>query len=111
MHDGWPSAADAFFPDHEGVRRDTALDDQLSQTIGRRDVDDIPVARVGVECEEYAGGGDVGADHLHHDDAEAAFHRVHVALELIADGALCERGCAALTPAIDDALFAPNVQV
>ena len=59
MHDRGATLKHALLPDDEGVGRYAALNHELAEPVGGRDVDDVSVAGVGVEREEHAGGRDI----------------------------------------------------
>ena len=82
--------------DVELVGIDLALHDVLAEAPGAGDEDHVAEAGFGVEREDDAARGEIGADHLHHPDRERDLEVVEAVVDAIDDGAVGEdRGKAA----------------
>ena len=99
-----------FLPDRIGIRRDGALDNQLTEPIGCCDVDNSVVTGVGVDGEHHPRGRVVRADHLHHHDAQGTRQWVHAPVELVADGSLGELAGDALAPVQNHAVLTVDIE-
>ena len=76
--------------DIEFVGIDLALDDVFAQPVGAGDENHVAKARFGVESEDHAAGGEIGADHLHHADRQRDLEMVEAVIDPVDDGPIGE---------------------
>ena len=93
--------------DVELVGVDRALDDVLAEPVGAGDEHDVAKARLGVEGEHHARGGEVRADHLHDPDRERDLEVVEALVDAVVDGAVGEQAGEAAPAGVEQALGSP----
>src|SRR5215204_4550617 len=94
----------------EAIRDDTALDDVLAKPPRRSYEHDVWEARLGVQGEDDAGGGQVRADHLLDTDREGYLKVVEAHVLAVADGARGKEAREAPLDRLYELCFSPNVK-
>ena len=95
----------------ELVGIDLALHDVLAKAIGAGDEDDVAESRFGVEREDHAARGAVGAHHLHHADGQADLEMIEAVVDAIDDRPVGEERGEALAAGLEDVVVAADVEI
>ena len=96
--------------DVELVGIDLALHDILAEAVGAGDEHHVAEAGLGVEREDDAARGQVGAHHLHHADRQADLEMVEAVVDAIDDGAVGEQRGEAAPAGLEHVVGAADVQ-
>ena len=97
--------------DVEFVRIDSALHHILSQAPGAGDKNRIAETRFGVERKHHAGGGEIGAHHLHHANGKRHLKVIEAMFDAIVDGAISKQAGKTASAGIDQILLAPHIKI
>ena len=90
--------------DVELVRIHGTLDDVLPKPVGAGDERDVPESRLGVEREEHARRGQIGADHLHHADRQPDREVIEPLIDPVVDRPVHEQAREAAAAGVEEAL-------
>ena len=102
--------AEGRLVDVELVRIDLALDDVLAKAPGAGDENHVAEPGFGIEREDDAARGEIGADHLHDADRQRHLEMVEAVVDAIDDGPVGEDRGKAAPAGLDHVGFAAHVQ-
>src|SRR5258708_768794 len=111
LNDGRVAFFTGGFEDEEFVGGDGALDDELTQSVGAVDDDEVAEASLGVEGKGDSAGCQVGADHFLYANGEADVEDIEVESLPVADGPVGEQGSKAVADGVDERSGSTDVEV
>jgi len=93
------------------IRSDRALNHVLTEPPGAGDKDRVLEARLGINGEQNARAGGIGANHLLDNNGEIDIKLAEVLVVAVRNGAVGEQAGKTLTAIIEDGVIAPDIEI